>query len=163
MNIPGPVYLSPVAKAVPYDNSVSGLAATDVKGAIDELKTLVLSSSKAFTFGQYNGNANAGRYLEFFSGISSEEAPIVVIGPLNVLTIIARTTGVNATCTLGFYDITPVTPVLLYTVTFSAVKQVVLSAVSPGLFTLPAAGALAIKVDSGSIAKPHLYFTGQGG
>lgn len=153
----------PDAADVPYSNLVSGLSAVNAQDAIDELTNLVQDSSKAFTFCQYNGNAGTGRWLEFFSGIGSNDAPITVIGALYVLTVVARTTAVDATCTIGFYDIGPITPVLLYTVTFSAVKEVVLTLPTPGLFTVPAGGKLAVKIDSGSIAKPHIYFTGQGG
>jgi hypothetical protein len=152
-----------VAYSTPFDNSTNGFIANTTQGAIEELQSLVQESSKAFTFCQYNGNAGTGRHLEFFSGIGSNDAPLRVIGPLTVLTIVARTTGVNATCTIGFYDDTPITPVLLYTLTFSASKEVVLSVPTPGLFIVPADGKLRITVTSGSISKPHLYFTGQGG
>jgi hypothetical protein len=79
---------------------------------------------------------------------------------LSIYSIVARTTAVNATCTIGFYNDT----VLLYTITFAAQKQVIITAIPPTpIFTLPATGQLKVKVDTGSIAKPHLYITGQGG
>lgn len=155
------VVISPVAKSVPFDNGSNGFTSTDVQGAIEEIQSLITDSSKAFTFCQYNGNAGTGRFLEFFPGIGSNDAPIRVIGSLTVQAIVARTTAVSAIATIGFYNYTPVVPVLLYTVTFSGVKEVVLSG-SP-LFTLPANGKLVVKINSGSIHKPHLYFTGQGG
>lgn len=154
-------YFSQVAVNTPFDNSSNGFVADNTQTAIEEVKSLVTESSKAFTFAFYNGNANAQRWLEFFPGIASDEAPIRVIGALSVRAIVARTVSTNATCTIGFYNVT--TSTLLYTITFSAVKEVVMSAAAPGLFTLPAGGSLGIKVDTGSISKPHIYFTGQGG
>jgi len=157
-------FLTPVARSVPFDNSIALLPAnpTDVQAAIEALRAEIADSSKAFTFCQYNGNAGTGRFLEFFAGIGSNDAPLRVIGPLSVLTIVARTTATSATCTIGFYNYTPAIPVLLYSLTFSAQKEVTLD--NPAsLFVVPANGTLVIKIDSGSIAKPHLYFTGQGG
>jgi hypothetical protein len=116
--------------------------------------------SKGFVFCQYNGNANVGRYLEFFSGIDSNIAPIYSTTALNVVEIVSATTSANATCTIGFYNNTT----LLYTVTFSAVKRVISTGTpaSP-LLTLPATGSLKVKIDSGSINRPHIYFIAQGG
>jgi len=158
------VNITPVAKTVPFDNTTAMLpnSPTETQSAIEELRNLVVDSSKAFTFCQYNGNAGTGRFLEFFSGISSNDAPLQVVGELTVLTIVARTTATSATCTIGFYNATPNPDTLLYTVTFSNQKEVILDSIM-GLFSVPAGGQLYIKIDSGSIAKPHLYFTGQGG
>jgi len=153
-----------VAQTVPFDNTNAMLPnnPSETQSAIEELRNLIVDSSKAFTFCQYNGNAGTGRFLEFFSGIGSNDAPIKVIGELTVLTIVARTTAVSATCTIGFYDAIPNPDTLLYTVTFSNQKEVILDGIM-GLFSVPAGGQLYVKIDSGSIAKPHLYFTGQGG
>jgi hypothetical protein len=156
--------LTQPAKATPFDNSTNGFTSTEVQSAIEEVFTIAGNATRAFTFSSYGGNANTGRYLEFFSNIASNEAPIEVINALNVITIVCRTSAANATCTIGFYNIQPTTPVLLYTVTFSAVKSVLNNgSIAIPLFTLPATGQLAIKIDSGSISKPHIYFTGQGG
>ena len=155
---------SPVARSIPFDNSIAVLNndPQDLQHAIEELRLEVKDSSRGFTFCQFNGNANTGRFLEFFSGIASSEAPIYTPTALEALTIVARTSAASATCTIGFYDVSPVTPVLLYTLTFTAQKQVVLDDPA-GLFTLPAMGSLAIKVDSGSISKPQLYLIVKGG
>jgi hypothetical protein len=149
-----------VARSTPYDNSTSLIASTNVQDAIDELHDSLEGVSKGFVFCQYNGNANVGRYLEFFAGIDSNIAPIYSTTALNVIEIVSATTSTSATCTIGFYDNTT----LLYTVTFSAVKQVISTGTpaSP-LFTLPANGSLKVKIDSGSINRPHIYFIAQGG
>jgi len=152
---------SQVASSVPFDNSIVQIPndPQDTQKAIEELYELTQSASRGFTFCQYGGNANVGRYLEFFSGIDSSQAPIYSPTPLSVLTIVARSTA-SATCTLGFYDISS-TPVLLYTLAFTNENTAVVDNPS-GLFTIPEMGSLAIKVDSGSITKPHLYLIIQG-
>jgi len=149
---------------LPFDPSTSSLISTTTQEAIVESTTLILGTSKAFILAKYNGNAITGRYLEFWAGISSDDAPIESTAPLKCLEIISRTTSATATATLGFYDIEPTTPVLLHTTTFSATKDVVEAGTSASpLFTLPALGQLAIKVDSGAILTPHLSFITQGG
>ncbi len=154
-------HASQVAKSTPFDNTGSGITATDTQAAILEVNNKIINTSKAFTFAQYNGSAGSGRYLEFFAGIDSSVAPIRVIGQLDIISIVARTTAVNATCTIGFYNRASGSDVLLYTLTFAAQKEAVVTG-SP-IFVVPPNGQLAIKIASGSITKPHLYFTGQGG
>lgn len=150
-----------VASSTPFDNSVVQIPNNPqtTQKAIEELYEITQSSSRGFTFCQYGGNANVGRYLEFFSGIDSSQAPIYTPTPFSVLTVVARATA-NSTCTIGFYDISS-TPVLLYTVTFTAQNTSVVD--NPlGLFTVPAMGSLAVKIDSGSISKPHIYLIVKG-
>ena len=152
-----------VAIQIPYDNTDSGLLSEDVKSALDEIHEEAQNASRAYTLAQYNGNANTGRYLEFFSGISSNDAPLYTPGNAEVITIVAATTSNNSTCTIGFYDKTGPGPsgTLLYTLTFSNQKRVITT--SSLLFTIPATGELTIKITSGSISKPHLYFIVKGG
>jgi hypothetical protein len=139
-----------------FDPTGTGLVSVNTEDAIKEIYGLAESASKGFIFAEYNGNANTGRYLEFFNAIDSNEAPLYSDTALEVIEIVAATTATNATCTIGFYNNTT----LLYTVTFSAVKRVTLSGLP--LFTLPATGSLKVKIDSGSITKPHLYFVARG-
>jgi len=142
-----------------FDPTGSSLASTNTEDAIKELASTVGTSSRAFTFASYGGNANTGRYLEFFPSIDSNLAPLYSPVALKLLTIVSRGTA-SATCTIGFYN----GATLLYTLTHTASSQVVVNG-TPALpiFTLPALGSLSIKVDSGSITKPHLYFVAQGG
>lgn len=147
-----------------FNPSPTSMVSTNTEDAIKEVWELAQNASRAYVLVSYGGNANAGRYLELFPSIPMNEAPLEVVNPLKVLNIFARTTAANATCTIGFYNITPVTPVLLYTLTFTAQKKVSASGTpSSPVFTVPANGQLAIVIDSGSISKPHLYFTAQGG
>lgn len=142
-----------------FDPTGSPLISTNTEAAIKELANNVGTSSRAFTFASYGGNANAGRYYEFFPSIDSFQAPLFSPVSLKCLTIVSRFVA-PATCTIGFYN----GLTLLYTVTHTASAQVVLTAVpATPLFTLPANGSLNIKIDSGSGSKPHLYFVAQGG
>lgn len=143
------------ALSTQYDNATSGLTSVNVKEAIDELNTKVGNTSKGFIFASYGGNANSGRYLEFFPSIDSSLAPLYSTSALSVVEIVSRSTA-SSTCTIGFYN----GATLLYTTTFTAQTQVINSG-NP-LFTLPSTGSLSIKVDSGSITKPHIYFIAKG-
>lgn len=154
---------APVARGIPFDNTGTLLTSTDVRAAILEVLNSGFDASKAFLLAQYNGNANAGRYLEFFTGISSDTAPIFVPNAYKGITIVARATS-TATCVLRFADLQTGSPVTLYDVTFTAQDQVIATGTpaSP-LFTTLATAKLAVYVLSGSITKPHLYIVGQGG
>lgn len=156
-----------VAAGQYFNNAIAGLpgAPKTTQKAIESVSALALSASKSFTQFSYGGNAGSGRYLEFFAGIPTNEAPLRVVSAYSGITIVARTTATSATCTLEFRDIAAGLPgTLLYTVTFSAVKEVVLTSTpSSPLFTTGTNAQIVCVVASGSISKPHLYVTGQGG
>jgi len=148
-----------VAAEIPYDNTGTGLTGSTVQEVITEIATSSIIT-RTTTLWYYGGNANTGRYLELFPALPSNEAPLSNIGASYAEKIIVRTTSVTATCTIGFYNIQPVTPVLLYTATMTAQKKLGLTGT---LFTLPAGGELAILVDTGSINKPHIQLVTRGG
>jgi len=160
-------FTSQVAWSVPFDTTTTlgaQINKPDVQEAIESIYTLLTSSSRAFLLFSYGGNANTGRYLEWFPALDTSVAPMVVVGALSVYQIVARTTSSSATGSIGFYNITPTTPVLLYTLTYTAQKQVSVVSYPPNpIFVLPANGSLAIRVTSGSINGPNLYISGQGG
>ena len=152
------------AISTPFDPSGTSLVSTDTESAIKEVLNASFDSSKAFLLAQYGGNAIVGRYLEFFSGIASDAAPIRVINPYKGITIVARSTAVS-TGDIDVLDITvPASPIVLYTITYTATDTVIVSGspVSP-IFTSAANARIALRVSSGSIQKPHLYIIGQGG
>jgi hypothetical protein len=133
----------------------SPLTSQESQSAIEESLTKAIGNDRILVFSFLNGNAGNGKYLEIYSGIDMFDAPLVATTTLRAKNINARTTSANATCTLGFYDLVPVTPTLLYTLTFTAQKEVSVTG-APDLFVLSIGMKLAIKVDSGSINKPHL-------
>lgn len=146
------------AFATPFESEperANGYTSKNVQEAIEETLALAIANDRITILPFYNGNANTGRYLEIFPGIDTSLAPFDINTTLKCLFISARTTAANATCTIGFYDLTG--PTLLYTLTFTAQKQVVVQGTTLlPLFTLPSTGELAIKIDSGSINRPHL-------
>lgn len=147
-----------------FNPAGSPLVSTNSEDAIKEVFNYFLNSGKTFVFEYYGGNANAGRVLDMFPGISMDEAPLEIVNPFVITRVVARTTAATATCDIGFYDIQSGTPVLLHTTTFSNVKKVVESgAYATPVFTLPASCQLMVKIASGSINKPHIYFSGIGG
>lgn len=153
------------ALTTPFDPTNADIPSNpeNVQQAIEDSASNAQGYSKGFIFTSYTGKANTGRYLEFFNGIASDVAPINTVDQLDILEVEAQTTAANATCTLGWYDISGVTPVLLHTTTFTAQKNVSETGtpLSP-VFSLPAGGSLAVKVDSGSISTPHIYFVVKG-
>jgi hypothetical protein len=142
-----------------FNNAGTILASTNTEDAIKEIAVNVGTSSRSFTFCSYNGNAGAGRFLEFFPAQDSNIAPLYSPVALKIITIVSRATAAG-TAQVGFYNNTT----LLYTVTHTASAQVVLTGTPAApLFTLPATGSLKVKIASGSLTKPHLYFVAQGG
>lgn len=151
---------TPEADGVGFDPTGTDLTSDTAGEAIRELFDIAQGTSKGYVLASYGGNANTGRYLELFPTIAMDDAPLYTPDPLEVLTIVSETTAADATCTLGWYNITPTTPVLLHTTTFTADKIVLEN--GGVIFSIPAEARLAIKVDSGSIGKPHLYFVLKG-
>ena len=150
----------------PFDGSSASPSFTSDNvrnGIIEARDTAVGTSAKGFIFCSYNGNAGTGRYFEFFNNISSNDAPLLFVGATKIIRIVSATTAANATCTIGFYDIQTGSEVLLYTQTFSAVKRKNdIGSYATPVFTIPINAQLEIKVDSGSINTPHMYFVIEG-
>lgn len=154
---------SQVAASLPFDPTGSILTSTLTEGAIKEVASITASNTRAYTFAVYNANAGAGRYLEFFNGIASNTAPFFSPTSLKLLLVVTGTTAANATCTIGFYDLQSGSPVLLYTQTITGVKRKTdTGSYASPLASIPANCLLAVKVDSGSINSPHMYFAIQG-
>lgn len=74
------VYVTPVARSVPFDNDTNGYIATDTQAAIEETATQSGQSRYAVIIG-YNGNANSIKYLEVFSSNPSNTSPFIVSEP----------------------------------------------------------------------------------
>jgi hypothetical protein len=136
----------------------NGFTSKNVQEAIEEALSLSASIDRFLLTPSYGGNANVGRYLEIWPAIDSFEAPISVNATVKCVSINTTTVSPNATCTVEIYDITAAT--VLYTQTFTAVKQVInQGSPSSPLFTLPANHAMGIRIGSGSINKPYQLMT----
>lgn len=146
-----------------FDNTTNGFVSTNVQAAIEESYNLAINSAKAYVFCSYNGNAITGRYLELFKNLPMNTAPLYSSNGFKVLTIVTGSSA-SSTCTIGFYNQAASMPgTLLYTVTFSSQTRVInTGSIAVPLFTLAANGQLAVKINSGSINNPYLYFVLQG-
>lgn len=140
----------PVARAVPFDNSTNGFTSFEVQSAIEEARTN--SIDRYILLASYGGNANSGRFLEFFPGIDSDIAPLSLNISQKCILIDAHATA-SGTAEVGFYD----GATLLYTATFTATSEVVATgSQSSPLFTLSNTANFKIKIISGSLNKPYL-------
>ena len=75
------------AKATSYDNSTSGLQATNVQGAIDEVNNSLVVNSKHFYFdyknGKYGYNTSPNRGADTFFPFSNSQ--VITISPFTSL------------------------------------------------------------------------------
>lgn len=164
--MPGP-FTSPVALSTPFEPNrnpqyggnvgPSGITSENVQDAIEEAKADALANDRFLVLGFYGGNANTGRYLEFFAGSASDVSPIFVAVTSRLLTVTFQTTSASATATLGFFDlnVSSVTPV--YSLALVAGKRV--SATGVPLATFLPNALIAVSVTSGSLNTPTLQFT----
>jgi hypothetical protein len=152
----------PVAAAVPFDGTETTdgtpvtppFVSTNTRDAIIEAVTKAGEESRSLLLSQYNGNANTGRYLEFFVGISSSDAPLYTDAGFDVYAITSATTGSSSNAEIGFFDLTVSSTVPIYTLTMDNLKRKIVS--NGPIFTVGAGGEFAIKVTNNSIQKPHL-------
>lgn len=101
----------------------------------------------------YNGNANTGRYLEIWPGLSSDVDPFVVPNPEALVAIVLGSEA-SSTGTVGVFRITDlVNPIA----SISLTAQIEVTNVS---LNIPIATntKLAVRVTSGSINKPRFAF-----
>jgi len=160
-------YTAPVAEATPFEasrnpdfnNGLSPITAENVQDAIEQALFIALASSNYLTLGQYNGNANSGRVLEFFTGINSDDAPLVFgDGTTKVLSITMSTTSMSSSAVIGFYnkDVDPNYNTPLFSLDMDGQKtQQESGTIALPVFSIPPDALLVVKVDSGSIQKPH--------
>lgn len=151
-----------VAWSTPFESEPersNGFQSINVQEAIEEALALAIANDRYLILAQYNGNANNGRLLEFYSGIDSDDAPLHFNGNTIVTSLICATTATNSNATIGFYDKKndPTLSTVLYTLNMNGQKfvEVTVPTTTP-LFSIPSDGELLVKVDSGNIQKPHM-------
>ncbi len=163
--MPGP-FTTPVAQSVPFEPNrnpgfggvASDLQSTNVQDAIEEAKQDALNNDRFLVLPNYGGNANVGRYLEFFPNQGSDISPLYFVASARILAVTLQTTAANATATVGIFDlnVSSVTPV--YSVVITAAKRVQYVG-APSLATLNPGCLLAIRVTSGAINSPTMQLT----
>lgn len=142
------------AYQTPFDSSdpaaiAAGFVSTDVFNAILEAKQDAINNDRYPILCHYNGNANAGRYLEIFPARASNTAPHILPTASNIVAVVFACEAAS-TGTIQIYNLTTAT--VLYTVTFTAETTKVFT----GLM-IPAAALnrLAVRVNTGSLNKPY--------
>ena len=155
-------FTTPVAFSTPFESEPdrsNGFQSKNVQEAIEEALAQAIANDRYLVLAQYNGNANSGRILEFYSGIDSDDAPLHFNGATIVTSIISSTTSTGSNATIGFYDkfADPGLTTPLYTLDMNGQKfvEITVPTATP-LFSIPSTGELLVKVDSSSIQKPHL-------
>ncbi len=151
-----------VAFSVPFESEPernNGFQSKNVQEAIEEALALAVSNDRFLILSDYGGNANAGRLLEFYPGLNSDEAPLFFDSGTNALQIVCTTTAPNSNAIIGFYDNIndPGLTTPLYQLNMGGNKRVIDNGnMGTPLFVVPQGGTLTIKVDSNSINKPHI-------
>jgi hypothetical protein len=110
--------------------------------------TIINNDRYAVDF-SYNGNAGSGKYLEHYSGQTSDTSPFIVPEDSYVRTITLRTTA-NSTGTVNYYAFPNLTtPFFTMSFTNQTYKKEQLT------ILIPADQGIAVKVQTGSFNKPH--------
>lgn len=159
-------FTSPVAVSIPFEPNrnpgqggvASDISSTNVQDAIEEVKQDALANDRFLLLPNYGGNANTGRYLEFFPNQSSDGSPVYFSASARILSVTLQTVAASATCSVGIFDlnVSSVTPI--YTIVMTAQKRVQYIG-SPTLATLAANSLVAMRVISGSINTPTCQLT----
>lgn len=163
--MPAP-FTTPVALSVPFEPNrnpgyggvPSDLESVNVQDAIEEAKLDALSNDRYILLSSYNGNANVGRYLEFFPGIASDVIPIDIPVTTRLLTVVLQSSAV-ATGTVSFFDLAVSSTVPVFSISLVSSNIAIATAVPSAPNAIIAADAnLAIRVTAGSINRPSIYF-----
>jgi len=160
----GAPFTYPVSIALPFEPNrspifdgspgPSGIMSENAQDAIEEALALAIANDRFPLLFAYNGNANTGRYLEFFNNIDSNIAPIYLSAAVKCLTIVGQTTAVNSNAKVGFFR----DGILLYEFDFANNKRVIVTGtVFVPIFSFAGLAELSIRVTSGSVNRPHFY------
>lgn len=127
----------------------------EVQSAIEEALNQAIANDRFLVLSHYGGNANVGRYLEWFPQEGGDSSPIYLAAPAKILGVTLQTTAASATGNVGIFDlnVSAVTP--LYTIVMTAQKRVSYTGTPTIPLATTAPGALmALRVTSGSINTP---------
>lgn len=154
-------FTSPVAQSVPFQPNRNGsdIEALNVQDAIEEAKLDAINNDRFILLCSYNGNANTGRYFEFFPGIDSSIAPISLVASARCLSVTVGASS-NSNATVGFYDLNVSSTTPIYTINMqNQSKRFLVGSPLLPLFVSQANANIAVRVVSGSISKPYMFFT----
>jgi len=100
----------------------------------------------------YNGNANTGRYLEFWPGQASLKSPFTIIVDSLLLGVSLRSTA-STTVTVDLVNIA--TSAVIYSISLSASQT---NSATNLNIPIPAGTEVGVSVSSGSVNKPHMAY-----
>lgn len=143
------IYSTQVASSIPYDNTSSGIASTDVQAAIDEVYNLAKNASRGSIGCGFDGTASSGRYLEFFSNNPSNNSPFIVPEP-GIIRAISASSAANSTCVITLFK----NGVSIATLTFTAQASQRNKTLNLSVTDLD---KLSVQVTSGSISRPAFF------
>jgi len=142
------IRVTPVAKAIPFDNATNGYVAQDVQEAIEESKADAIAVARYSIFCAYEANANTGRWLEFTRGNASDGSPYIIVGNTTLEELTLVTSDTTATGTVTVFK----NAVALTTISLAAEKV----KISINAFVLSSLDQLSLQVTSGSIQRPQV-------
>jgi hypothetical protein len=136
----------------------SDIEADNVQDAIEEAKLDALSNDRYIVLASYGGNANSGRSLEAFPGIDMSQAPIFIPAASKLVSVVLGATA-NSTGTVSFYNRVVSTTIPFYSISLiSETRKIASSTPLIPLAIIPAGAEIEIRVSSGSVSKPYIYF-----
>jgi hypothetical protein len=135
----------------------SGIDSIETQSAIEEVYGKALANDRFIILASYGGNANTGRYLDFFSSSSSDVSPLYLSVSANLLSVTYQTSSAQSTCAISFFNLTVSSTVPVYTLSMTNAKRA--QATGTPLASFPAGSNVAIRVTSGSLNTPTLQFT----
>jgi hypothetical protein len=147
-----PVYKSPVAGAVPFDNATNGFTSTETQGAIEEAFSSAADTSRGPTIAGFDGTGTSGRWLEFFQNNPSNNSPFIVAENSQLVAISIVTASATATGNFRVFK----NGVLLQDLALTAQKKNAISGLS---HSLPTLSEISVQITSGSISRPQIYLS----
>lgn len=128
----------------------------NAQDAIEEAKADALANDRFLVLGSYGGNANTGRYLEFFPNQSSDIAPIYLTVETRLLAVVLQGSAISNTGTLSFFNLNVSSTVPIFSISLVAQKRI---SMVGNLASMPANTLLACRITSGSINAPIIQVT----
>jgi len=141
--------ITPVARAIPYDNSSSLIAASDVNTAIDLVYNLAKNASRGSINCGFDGTASTGRWLEFFANNPSNANPYIVPEP-GIIRAISASASSSSTGVVTVFK----NGVSVATLTFTAAQSARDKTLNISVTDLD---QISVQVTSGSITRPTFF------
>ena len=150
--MPRRVSSTQVARSIPFDNSTNGFSSVEAQSAIEEAKSDAISTSGFAALASTISTVGVGKYLDFYSGLSSDEYPFPIPTSFVLVDAAIRTPKVS-TISIGVYKQVSGVSTLILTLTLS--NQTSRDYTNLNIAVNSDQDLLA-RVDSGSAEKPRI-------